>query len=252
MDKLEYDRLGFRLKLGVIVPSTNTCVQPEFDDMRPRGVTNHVARIMLKDAQQTNDQQQAQVMDDIQEDFLGAIDRVMTCDPDAIVLGMSLPTFWGGVPACDRLKARIEAHAGIPVFMGSQACIAALKKFPDVKRLGVITPYQPIGDCHVTTFFRESGYEVSEICSLLPKSLVGIAFSGDRDFLQFLTSLAAKPIDAIVQVGTNLAMADIADEAERWLGIPVLAINTATYWHALRQNGIDDKVYGYGSLLAQF
>lgn len=153
MDKLEYDRLGFRLKLGVIVPSTNTCVQPEFDDMRPRGVTNHVARIMLKDAQQMNDQQQAQVMDDIEEDFLGAIDRVMTCDPGAIVLGMSLPTFWGGVPACDQLKARIEAHAGIPVFMGSQACIAALKMFPDVKRLGVITPYQPIGDRHVTTFF---------------------------------------------------------------------------------------------------
>lgn len=252
MDKLEYDRLGFRLKLGVIIPSTNTCVQPELDNMRPWGVTNHVARIMINDAQQTNDQTQAQVIEDIQHDFLSAVDRVMTCDPAAIILGMSLPTFWGGVEASDRLRAQIESRAGVRAFMGSQACIAALRRFPDVKRVGIVTPYQPIGDRHVEAYFRESGYQVSEVRSLLGKSLVKIAFSGDRDFLQLLTALAAKPVDAIVQVGTNLAMADLADEAERWLGIPVLAINAVTYWHALRENGIEDKVHGYGSLLARF
>ena len=37
--------------------------------------------------------------------------------------------------------------------------------------------------------------------------------------------------------------------AEFWLGKPVVAINTATYWHALRQNGIDDKMDSFGSLL---
>jgi maleate isomerase len=37
-------------------------------------------------------------------------------------------------------------------------------------------------------------------------------------------------------------------EAER--GKPILAINTAIYWHALRKNGIADKVPGWGSLLA--
>ena len=36
------DTLGWRLKLGVLVPSTNTAVQPEYDAMRPPGVTNHV------------------------------------------------------------------------------------------------------------------------------------------------------------------------------------------------------------------
>src|SRR5262249_61386440 len=35
------DSLGFRKKFGVIAPSTNTSVQPEFEAMRPRGVTNH-------------------------------------------------------------------------------------------------------------------------------------------------------------------------------------------------------------------
>jgi len=59
-------------------------------------------------------------------------------------------------------------------------------------------------------------------------------------------------VDAIVQVGTNLAMARVAGIAEFWLGKPVIAINTATYWWALRQNGIDDKIQGFGKLLSHY
>ena len=58
--------------------------------------------------------------------------------------------------------------------------------------------------------------------------------------------------DAIVQVGTNLSMVRLAAAAELWLGKPVLAINTATYWHALRRNGITDKIQGLGRLLEEF
>ena len=47
-------------------------------------------------------------------------------------------------------------------------------------------------------------------------------------------------------------MAQLAGEAERWLEKPVIAINTALYWHALRQNGIDDKISGWGRLLVDF
>ena len=39
------DVLGWRRKFGVLGPSTNTIVQPDFDDMRPVGVTNHYSRI---------------------------------------------------------------------------------------------------------------------------------------------------------------------------------------------------------------
>ena len=39
------DVRGYRRKFGVLGPSTNTIVQPDFDDLRPRGVTNHYSRI---------------------------------------------------------------------------------------------------------------------------------------------------------------------------------------------------------------
>ena len=61
-----------------------------------------------------------------------------------------------------------------------------------------------------------------------------------------------RDVDALIQVGTNLSMVRLAAAAEMWLGKPVIAINTATYWHALRQNGIPDKIPGLGRLLEDF
>ena len=58
-------------------------------------------------------------------------------------------------------------------------------------------------------------------------------------------------MDAVVQVGTNLAMAEVAAMAEFWLDKPVIAINTATYWYALRENGINDRQQGWGDLFAK-
>jgi maleate isomerase len=58
-------------------------------------------------------------------------------------------------------------------------------------------------------------------------------------------------VDAVVQCGTNLAFAKVAAMAEFWLEKPVVAINTATYWHALRMMGLNDRIQGYGALLSE-
>jgi maleate isomerase len=58
-------------------------------------------------------------------------------------------------------------------------------------------------------------------------------------------------VDAILQAGTNLYFAPLADALEKELGKPVLAINTITWWHALRSNGISDRMDGFGSLLRE-
>ena len=59
-------------------------------------------------------------------------------------------------------------------------------------------------------------------------------------------------VDAIIQAGTNLAFAQVAAIAEFWLDKPVIAINTATYWHALRSMNIMDQMEGFGALLSKY
>jgi maleate isomerase len=246
------DRLGYRLKLGIVVPSTNSIVQPETDSMRPQGVTNHIGRIHIGDLPLTSDTEFERLMDAIEPDLHGAIDRVMSCKPGHLIMGMSIPTFWGGVAGAERLRERMEKRAGVAVSLGSFACAEALRKFPQVRSIGILTPYQPIGDAHVARFFEESGWRVGAVHSLKRPSEVLIGHATAADMRDGLKVLAGQGVDAIVQSGTDLAMADLAAEAERWLGIPVVAINVATYWSALRKNGITDRIGGFGALMAEF
>ena len=77
------------------------------------------------------------------------------------------------------------------------------------------------------------------------------AHISERELRDAINEVNGEGVDAIVQVGTNLVMARLAGIAEFWLDKPVLAINTCIYWWALRQNGIEDKVDGFGSLLLE-
>src|SRR5262249_4990120 len=108
------------------------------------------------------------------------------------------------------------------------------------------------GDRQVRRFFSDCGFEVVRLEGLKCASPVLIAHVGEGELRDAIRRLDGEGVEAIVQVGTNLAMARLAGQAEFWLGKPVLAINTATYWWALRQNRIADRVDGFGALLRDF
>ena len=246
------DSLAKRGKFGVLAPSTNTSVQPEFDAMRPWGITHHHSRLIIPDSKVTDDASFMTLMDNIRGALFPALESVLTCDPDYVVLGMSSETFWDGIEGSNKLQRKLEKIARRGVAMGSDACRAALRAYgKSVKRLGVVTPYMPIGDKQVVRFFTECGYEVVNLHGFRCKSPTAIAAVSREELRDAITRVNRGKVDAIVQVGTNLACAEVAAMAEFWLDKPVLAINTATYWYALRQYGIKDKVPGWGSLLSE-
>jgi maleate isomerase len=245
------DALGWRMKFGVVAPSTNTVVQPEFDMMRPRGVTNHFARIHIPNDPLRGDADFEKLIDAVRGELLAAVDRVMTCEPDHLIMGMSSETFWDGLDGSERLRERIEARAGVAVTMGSDASRQALRRYGDIRRIGVITPYMPVADRQVQRFFTDCGFEVVRLVGLKCASPVLIAHVGEREMSDAIRAVDGPDVEAVVQVGTNLAMARLAAAAELWLDKPVLAINTATYWWAMRRNGLADRIDGFGALLGE-
>jgi maleate isomerase len=242
------DSLGWRRKYAVLVPSTNTSVQPEFDSMRPVGVTNHTARIRIPNIPLRSDDDFTRLIELIMAAQDEAVETVMSCEPDHLVLGISAETFWDGLRASIDLKARLEQKTGLPVSMGAEACSEALRVYK-AERLGVITPYFPVGDKNVERYFNQSGFSVEALVGLKCQSPVDIAKVNQGQLREAIHRVNSDSVDAIVQVGTNLAMAQLAANAEAWLGKPVIAINTAIYWHALRSAGIHDRLSGWGSLL---
>jgi maleate isomerase len=246
------DVLGWRRKFGVLGPSTNTVVQPDFDMMRPPGVTNHYSRIFTPNAQAVSNESFMAGATLIGDNTLDAVRSVMTCAPDYLVMGMSAVTFFGGVAGADAFQQKIEREAGVGVSIGSHSCTAALKAYDAGKRIAFLTPYYPSANDEVRRYFVESGFTVVRDICLQCRSWTGIAEVPPQVLRERLIELDGDDVDAIVQVGTNLSMVRLAAAAELWLGKPVIAINTATYWHALRQSGIDDKVQGFGRLLEEF
>lgn len=246
------DVLGYRGVWGVIAPSTNTVVEPDFYRMAVPGVTAHVGRIHIRNQSLTDNDDFEGLLVQIRREIEAACDRVLTADPDYLVMGMSAETFWGGIEGATQFKEHIESYTGKRLATGAEACQEALSTF-GAKRIAVLTPYQAIGDDNVVRYFSEIGYEVVRIKGLRCPSAVAIARVDEGTLRRTVTDeLDGPDVDAIVQVGTNLSMVGLADELEQSLRKPVIAINAATWWFALRENGIRDQLAGFGSLLREF
>lgn len=246
------DVLGFRLKLGVMAPSTNTIVQPDMDDMRPHGVTNHYSRIFTPNAAALSNDTFRAGIGVIGDNVMAAVDSVMTAEPDYLVMGISALSFFGGAAGADAFVAGIEQRSGRKVTVGSHAMAAALEAYGGVKRIALLTPYWPVMNAEVKRYFADMGFTTVRDIALECTSWVGIAHVTTAQCRDALRRLDGDDVDALVQVGTNLSMVRLAATAELWLGKPVVAINTATYWHALRANGVEDKAAGFGRLLEEW
>src|SRR5713226_788230 len=140
------DVLGWRRKFGVLGPSTNTIVQPDFEMMRPPGVTNHYSRIFTPNAKAVSNETFMAGIQVIGGNVLDAVRGVMTCEPDYLVMGMSSVTFNGGAAGADAFVATVEKEAGLRISVGSHSSTAALKAYGGVKRIAFLSPYYPVAN----------------------------------------------------------------------------------------------------------
>ncbi len=240
------DVLGWRKKFGVLLPSSNTIVEPDFYSMAVPGVTVHGCRIWID---QRGDGHEPRTYSDQAQP---AVERLLTSEPDALIMGISGPTFRGGVEGNRRWKEQIRDYSGgMDIANNAEACQRALKML-EISRIGVLTPYQSSASADVIRFFEESGFEVVSHRDLECPNPLAIAQVGEDQCRKALMEINNDSVQAIVQAGTNLNFLRLAAEAERWLGKPVLASNAVTWWMALRDNDIQDKVYGVGRIMSDF
>lgn len=245
------DTLGYRKRIGVVVPSTNTTVQPETDMLRVPGVTCHTGRVTIKERPLDTEEAFYEHMQMMRDGMGTAIDQIMTGGLDHLIMGIALESFWGGVAAADKLQADLAQRAGVGISMGSTASVAALNKL-GAKKIAILTPHQPRGDEMVRAYFMEAGFEVVRLKGLKCATPRLIAQVPLPDIRNALRELDGDDVEALLALGTALPAAGVAAEAERGLGKPVLAVNVVSYWHALRHCGVADRVIGHGRILEEF
>jgi maleate isomerase len=239
------------LRVGVIIPSTNTSVEADYNDLAPDEITLHTARIFI-DNQIGSDAKAQKTLQQIREGSEKAVHDVCTCRPDHLIMGMSSETFVGGLEGSRALTKRIEELSGLGVSTGSEATSQVLDRL-GARRIAVLTPYQPSIDAQVERYFDDLGYDMVAMKSLRCETAVSIADVTGGEILAAideLAELASDDIDAFVQAGTNLSTYRVADEVERRTGKPLVGINAATLSHALGTLGLDPSLPLAGSVFA--
>jgi maleate isomerase len=242
---------GRRARIGVIIPSTNTSVEADYNDLRPEGVTLHTARIFINTSIDSDDKAQ-ETLRQIREGSEKAVHDVCTCRPDRLIMGMSSETFVGGLEGSRALTKKIEEMSGLGVSTGSEATSQALETI-GAKRIAVLTPYQPSIDAEVERYFDDLGYEMVAMKSLRCPTATSIADVTGDEILEAIGELeeqAEGDFDAFVQAGTNLSSWRVADEVEKRTGKPLIGINAATLWHALDALGLDRSLPEAGSVFS--
>jgi len=250
--------IGHRAKIGVVVPSTNTSVEYDCQRIIPRGVTWHTTRFYIESPDLSDDKAFLRFLDLLRETIGDSIRSLMTCKPDHVMMGMSAETFWGGIEGNDGFVDRIQEMVGSDTGLttGANAVLSALDALgvPQGKglNLGILTPYQPVGDKNVRLFFEDAGYTIKNLVGLRCENAHdAIALVPEHEVMDVVRKVDGDDVDAIVQVGTNLSTSGIFPTIEKWLGKPVLPINVATCWHALRSCGVSDKFDNMGRLLEE-
>ena len=137
---LSFDTLASRAKIAVIVPATNTVVQPEMEAMRPAGVTNHVSRMLLPPRPYDDMQAYQQALKTEKGQLEEALALVLPCEPHAVAHGHSIHSFRGDLQRAQTEEARLQALAGVPFVTPSIAVLEGLKAIGNPKRIGVLTP----------------------------------------------------------------------------------------------------------------
>ena len=246
------DTIAYRAKVAVVLPATNTIVQPEMEAMRPAGVTNHVSRMYLPPRPYDDQAAYKKALETEEGNLEDALRLVTVCEPHVIAHGHSIHSFRGdGQRAVDEEK-RLEAMCGVPFITPSRAVLAGLEAIGKPKKIAILTPYWPPADDMIATFFRSCGYDVVSTHGLKAVGPTAVARFTTEQILQGFHDLDRKDAEALIHVGTNLPVSAMTPAIEAKFGKPLIGVNVATYWLALRRIGIKDKLPGMGILAEKY
>lgn len=227
-------------RIGILLPSSNMTMEPEFYGMIPTGVTVHTTRLFL-----TEVKYDAWMV--MNQEIEKASEYLATAEVDVILFACTGASF--AKPDYDKeIIGRIKKATGIDGTTTSTAIMEALKAL-NVKRIGLATPYPTEVNMIAKRFLESHGIEV-----IVEKGL-GISNSAEIGRLSSSVSyqigleVDGSELEAIFLSCTNLRTIDILEKLEKKVGKPVISSNQASLWKALKILGIKSPIKGYGTLL---
>ena len=219
-------------KIGVLVPFTNTNLEPDMVSMCPIGATVHFARLGGYDVDEIPGVDQMAGLG--ASDMSGALRLIAGVRPAAILYGCTSATLTHG-SAFDRdLAKKIVTASNAHSVTAAGSLVASLRAL-GARRVGFGSPY--VGEVNdlAVKFFATEDIEVARIANigrdlgnygqgeLTPEEVFELAIRAD-----------AADLDALIMSCTDMRSVEIIERLEATVGKPVVTSNQAMMFCAMR------------------
>jgi maleate isomerase len=232
---------GWRLRLGMLLPSSNPVAEPEIARVLPDGVSLHTTRLKLAGS--------------ARDDLLGmtegveaAVSLLVDAGVDRLVFNCTAVSTFDTAMG-EALRHRMQAVAGRPATSTADAIVAAIRALGS-RRIALITPYIDAVVEREVAFLEQCGLEVvRRTGSGLVEGKAMSAVEPGEWYRQTMDQ-ADCGADLYFLSCTAIRVFSIIADLERDLGAPVLTSNQAMVWHCLREAGLQDRIPALGRLFS--
>ncbi len=230
-------------RVGLLIPSSNSLIEPEYYAVMPRSVSVHFARLAMTEVTDAGLARQ-------DEDVASQARQLKAANVEVILFCLTAESFHKGRGYDADLKRRIEDQSGKPAMTAAGAIIEALNVL-GVRRIALATPFIPMVHEDSRRFLNDRGFDVVAAEGLAYRDNFSIALIAPATVRDLVRRVDRSDAEAIVIPGGNMQCLAIAEDMEAELGKPVVTTNQAGIWALLRHLGGFDRLDGLGRLLRE-
>ncbi len=231
-------------RFGVLVPSTNTTVETEFGRLVPATLQVHVARIPLLSSGAESTPRRGDADVDYQARLLGH------AGVEVVALAQTAASL-SADDYDDRITKRISEAAGVPAITSARAIGLAVRAL-GARRIALVAPFPiPTIDRLGRYYSVNHGLEVVSSDSFSGSDSVLYPTLAHGQARDAILRIDRPEIEAFVVPGGNFPTMTFISEWEYTVGKPVITTNQATLWAMMQIIRADEKLLGFGRLLAE-
>jgi maleate isomerase len=238
--------MGWRARIGFLVPPGNPTVEPEMAELAPAGVSVHFTHLSASGPAGTHEGQEER--NRAQLASLDEATRLLAMtSPQVIVLAHTATSYTLGREAEADLVRRQETATGTR-FVTAFGCVLEALNRLGVRRIAYATPYGADLTERGRAHLMLHGFDVVGVARL---EGVRNIYEETAERAYTVGRQANRPeAEAIFLSGTGMPTLVMLQVLENDLGKPVISASSAMMWNALRIAGVNSLRPGYGRLLA--
>jgi maleate isomerase len=246
--------IGWRAKIGLLVPSVNTVLEPEMVKLCSRlineGLAIYSTRLLTK-SEDVSEGKAEEGLELLAEQIEKGVRELEAAKVHVMLYGCTSGSFFKGADWDKEIIRKIEGVAKVFAVTAATGMLEALETL-GIKKVSVATPYSEAMNMKLEEFLQFHGFQVLNIDGLRYTNVHEAAQVHESTVYELVRGVNTPDAESVFISCTNFPAIDIIEVLEKDLGKPVITANQALLWSALRKLGIHGSIEGYGQLLKNF